>query len=115
MDSIPLWWGQLVTSPLRAQELSFEHLLEIARTHTDRQQANFLTKTRLWVPSSQSCNQPFSISLSLYTTAKSKQLPPSHRGRTRSDIWCVGPGISQLLGLDFVSDKAFPVDSRGAA
>ena len=30
-----LWWGQLVTSPLWARELSFEHLLEIARTHTD--------------------------------------------------------------------------------
>jgi hypothetical protein len=37
-----LWWGQLVTSPLWAQELSFEHLLEIARTHTDRGQASFL-------------------------------------------------------------------------
>jgi hypothetical protein len=28
-----LWWDQLVTSPLWTQELSFEHLLEIARTH----------------------------------------------------------------------------------
>src|ERR1700728_2479097 len=37
-----LWWGQLVTSPLWAQELSFKHLLEIARTRIDRQQASFL-------------------------------------------------------------------------
>jgi hypothetical protein len=34
-----LWWGQLVTSPLWAQELSFMHLLEIARTQTDNKEA----------------------------------------------------------------------------
>ena len=39
-----VWWGQLVTSPLWAQELSFEHLLEIAKTHSDREQASFLPK-----------------------------------------------------------------------
>jgi hypothetical protein len=32
-----VWWGQLVTSRLWAQQLSFEHLSGIAKTHTDRQ------------------------------------------------------------------------------
>jgi len=39
--------GQLVTCPLWAQELSFEHLLGIARTQTDREQASFLPNTPL--------------------------------------------------------------------
>ena len=65
-----LWWGQLVTSPLWAQELSFEHLLEIART--DRQTTSKLSTQRVSrfclpivaVPS-QSYNLPFGIPLSL--------------------------------------------------
>jgi hypothetical protein len=61
----------LVTSPLWARELSFEHLLEIARTHTDREQASFLPKrvSGFCLPivamPSQSYNQPFGIPLSL--------------------------------------------------
>jgi hypothetical protein len=39
--------GQLVTSPLWAQELSFEHLLEIVRTHTESTNRSLIT--RLWV------------------------------------------------------------------
>ena len=40
-----LWWGQLVTSPLWAQQLSFEHLLEIAKTH--RQTTSELSTKRV--------------------------------------------------------------------
>jgi hypothetical protein len=40
---VVLWWGQLVISPLWAQELSFEHLSEIAKhTHTDSDKQAFL-------------------------------------------------------------------------
>jgi hypothetical protein len=69
-----LWWGQLVTSPLWAQELSFKHLLEIARTHIDRQQASFLPKrvSEFCFPivamPSQLDSQPFGMPLSLYNT-----------------------------------------------
>jgi hypothetical protein len=37
----------LVISPLRAEGLSFRHLLDIARRHTDRQQAIFLRNVSL--------------------------------------------------------------------
>ena len=67
-----LWWGQLVISPLWAEELSFGSLLEIARTHiADRQQASFLHNVSLGSPfPSLPCfpkmnNQPFGIPLSL--------------------------------------------------
>jgi hypothetical protein len=40
-------WGQLVISPLWAQELSFEHLLEIARTYRDREPRSFLPNVSL--------------------------------------------------------------------
>ena len=40
-----LWWGQLVTSPLWAQQLSFEHLLEVAKT--DRQTTSKLSTERV--------------------------------------------------------------------
>jgi hypothetical protein len=43
-----LWWSQLVTSPLWAQELSFEHLLEIASTvHRGSQSGSFLQNVPL--------------------------------------------------------------------
>ena len=44
LNIVLVWWGQLVTSPLWAQELSLEHSLEIATTYTDGQQASFLPK-----------------------------------------------------------------------
>ena len=59
----------MVTSPLWAQELSLEHLLEIARTHTDRQQASFSTQrvSRFCLPivamPSLSYNLPFGVPL----------------------------------------------------
>ena len=40
-----VWWDQLVTSPLWAQQLSFEHLLEIAKT--DRQTTSKLSTQRV--------------------------------------------------------------------
>jgi hypothetical protein len=40
-----VWWSQLVTSPLWAQELSFERPLEIASISTGREQASFLRKS----------------------------------------------------------------------
>ena len=67
-----LWWGQLVTSPLWVQELSSKHLLEIARTHADRQQASFLPKRiskfcfLIVAMPSQSYSQPFGVPLSLH-------------------------------------------------
>ena len=42
-----LWWSQLVTSPFWAQELSFEHLVEIASIYAGRQQASFLQNVSL--------------------------------------------------------------------
>src|ERR1700722_2968218 len=42
-----VWWGQLAIRPLWAQELSFEHLLEIARTQRDRQLRSFLPNMSL--------------------------------------------------------------------
>src|SRR5277367_6040117 len=65
-------YSVVVTSPLWAQELSFEHLLEIARTHTDRQRASFLPKrvSGFCLPivamPSQSYNQPFGMPLSAH-------------------------------------------------
>ena len=44
-DTEMLWWGQLVTSPLWAQQLSFEHLLEVAKT--DRQTTSKLSTKRV--------------------------------------------------------------------
>jgi hypothetical protein len=69
----------LVTSPLWAQELSFELLLEIAsthtHTHTEREQASFLPERvpGLCLPilamSSQFDSLPFGIPLSSHNTA----------------------------------------------
>jgi hypothetical protein len=64
----------LVTSPLWAQELSFERLLEIAPSYTDRQQASFLPErvSGLCLPilamSSQLYSLPFGIPLSSHST-----------------------------------------------
>jgi hypothetical protein len=43
-----LWWGQLVNSHLWAQELSLEHLLEMAGTHTQIRTKEVFHPTRLW-------------------------------------------------------------------
>jgi hypothetical protein len=65
-----VWWSQLVTSPLWAQELSFELLLERASTYILRQQASFLPERvpGLYLPilamSSQVYNLPFGMPLS---------------------------------------------------
>jgi hypothetical protein len=71
--SRPCVVGWLVTSPLWAQELSFQYLLEIASTHADRQQASFLPKRvsgfcfPIVAMPSQLYNQPFGMPLSLHT------------------------------------------------
>jgi hypothetical protein len=64
-----LWWGQLVTSPLWAQELSFEHLLEIARTQIENNKLSTQRVSGFCLPivamPSQLYNLPFGIPLSL--------------------------------------------------
>jgi hypothetical protein len=70
-----LWRCQLVTSPLWAQELSFKHRLEIARTHINRQKASFLLKrvygfcTPTVALISQLYSQPFGMPLSLHNSS----------------------------------------------
>ena len=51
--SVPgvLWWGQLVTSPLWAQELSFEHLLEI-----DNKKLSTQRVSEFCLPNRTTCN-----------------------------------------------------------
>jgi hypothetical protein len=72
--SRPCVVGWLVTSPLWAQELSFQYLLEIASTHADRQQASFLPKRvsgfcfPIVAMPSQLYSQPFGMPLSLHTS-----------------------------------------------
>jgi hypothetical protein len=91
-----LWWGQLVTSPLWVQELSFEHLLEIARTHTYRQQGSFLPKcvSEFCLPvvamPSQLYSQPFGMPLSLpYYVLPAKE-GGRERRRRRGDGFVLG-------------------------
>jgi len=69
-----LWWGQLVTGPLWAQELSFEHLLEIARTHTDSDKQAFLPNVSLGSAFSSLLCLPYR------TTCLSAYLYPLHTG-----------------------------------
>jgi hypothetical protein len=72
--SRPSLVGWLVTSPLWAQELSFQYLLEIASTHADRQQASFLPKRvsgfcfPIVAMPSQLYSQPFGMPLSLHSS-----------------------------------------------
>jgi hypothetical protein len=67
-----VWWSQLVTCPLWAQELSFELLLEIASRHIQREEASFLPERvpELCLPilamSSQVYNLPFGMPLSFH-------------------------------------------------
>src|SRR5947209_18328966 len=65
--------GQLVISPLRAQEQSSGHLLEIARTQPNSEEARFLPKrvSEVCLPTaaipSLLYSQPFGMPLSLGT------------------------------------------------
>jgi hypothetical protein len=67
-----VWWSQLVTGPLWAQELSFELLLEIASRYIQRQQASFLPERvpgfclPILAMSSQVYNLPFGMHLSFH-------------------------------------------------
>src|SRR5277367_404667 len=88
-------YSVVVTSPLWAQELSFEHLLEIARTHTDRQQASYLPKrvSGFYLPivamPSQSYNQPFGVPLSpSHYFGRACYLSLTHPGRLFK-VYCV--------------------------
>src|SRR5947209_6184292 len=69
---VELWWGQLVISPLWAQEQSSGHLLEIASRRSRSRQASFLPQRvpEICLPivamSSPLYSQPFGMPLSLH-------------------------------------------------
>ena len=100
---------------------SFEHLLEIARTHTDRQQASSLTKTCLGsaFPSlpclPNRATSPLAYPYPFTLRPRASSYSQAIEGEPVLTFGAWGQPFSQLLGLDFASDKACPVDSRGAA
>jgi hypothetical protein len=73
-DSGNILWSQLVTSPFWAQELSFEHLVEIASTYTQVDNKQAFYETCLWILLPPPCHspnctsQPFGMPLSLHNT-----------------------------------------------
>jgi hypothetical protein len=70
-----LRWGQLVTSPLWAQELSFMHLLEIVRTQTDNKEAFY--ETCLWVLLPHRCHAPPIVQPAFWPAVIPPQYTPS--------------------------------------